>query len=245
MHLFILAFEVFSFLSLTFFSTTSFFIVLWIYFCIKIFVEVIFAPYWDKTSRGFNCWLLLVCLGASTIFFFGFHVVDADKVSIMFLLLVLDLPFSAILSLTLLRLEERKIKEEFMEIMKEEEETTHLDIKEYGLDKLDRLVRCNFFKNSNSLPRQEKNTIFLYSAISLSWLHANEQKVPNVFENTSVKLELINRLASKFETETKMKKSKKGLHFYLSFLLHVSNNHRLFWLISQKLKRQEGIDFKS
>jgi hypothetical protein len=37
----------------------------------------------------------------------------------------------------------------------------------------------------------------------------------------AVKLEIINRIANKFEAEAKMKQQKENFHYYLSFLIFV------------------------
>jgi len=68
-------------------------------------------------------------------------------------------------------------------------------------------------------------------------LNSNEEKVVEVFEMKAAKRELTNIIAKKFEIETKRTKSKQQLYFYLAFLLWVSKNYRLFWLISRKLKK--------
>jgi len=59
------------------------------------------------------------------------------------------------------------------------------------------------------------------------------------------KHELINNIAKKFEATTKGKDEIPHMHLYLSFLLSIQGNYRLFWLNSQKSKRNQGIPLKN
>jgi len=48
---------------------------------------------------------MLLCLGATTIFFLGFHVFDTSKLSISLLFIVIDIPFSLVFSVALMKYE--------------------------------------------------------------------------------------------------------------------------------------------
>jgi len=66
--------------------------------------------------------VLLLCLGATSIFFLGFHVLSTDQISISLILIVIDLPFSAVVSMALIKFESYRLSIEFQEIMKEGED---------------------------------------------------------------------------------------------------------------------------
>ena len=147
----VLIFQAFAILSFVHFDETTFLIILWVYFLIKIIAEIIIAPYWKPKANCLNCWVLLASLGGITIFFLGFHVFNTDEISISLLLIVIDLPFSAVLSWIFMRFEEYRKDIEFQDLVKKEESSINLGAENCGFEKLDRLVRNNLFRMGDSL----------------------------------------------------------------------------------------------
>lgn len=147
----ILILEVFALLSIVHFDQTTFLIILWVYFLMKIIAQLIIAPYWKPQANCLNCWILLTSLGGITIFFLGFHVFNTDEISISLLLIVIDLPFSVVLSWIFIKFEENTKDIEFQELVKKDGSNIDLGAEICGFQKLDRLVRNNLFRMGDSL----------------------------------------------------------------------------------------------